>query len=90
MVKANFERDVGALRGLLKSKKVEIDPYKAIIYIENFVLEYGMKVTQRTVFILLSGIPVEEQIEILLDVLQHSKLPNELTINNKKYAGIKR
>ena len=89
MVKSNFERDMGTLRGYLKSLKCEIDPYKAIIIVERYILEYGMSITKKTVKILTSGLSTEDKMEVLMDVMQTEKPPNQLIINTKKYAGFK-
>lgn len=86
MVKSNFERDSGALRGLLKAYECEKDPYKGIIIVERYIIKYGMSTTKKTVKLLLSGITKIEKLEILLDVMQDKKPHEELTINTKKYA----
>lgn len=86
MVRSEFERDAGALRGLLKSKDCEKDPYKGIILVERYILKYGMATTKKTVKTLLSGISKIDQLEILLDVMQDKKTHEELTINIKKYG----
>lgn len=81
MVKAQFERDVGVLRGLIKSSGLENDPYKAIIYIERYILEYGTRVTQETVNFLLSRqFSKSIKNEVILEVLQTEKKIEELLI----------
>ncbi|AHK11405.1 hypothetical protein F132_59 [Flavobacterium sp. phage 1/32] len=81
MVKAQFEHDVGVLRGLIKSSGCETDPYKIIILIERFILEYGTKATKETVsFLLKRGVSKEQKLEVILDVLQTQKTLEELLI----------
>lgn len=81
MVKAQFEHDVGVLRGLIKSSGCETDPYKIIILIERFVLEYGMVVTKETVkFLLKKEVSKDRKLEVILDVLQTQKTKEELLI----------
>ena len=81
MVKAQFEHDVGVLRGLVKSSGCETDPYKIIILIERFILEYGMVITKETVKSLLKKeVSKERKLEVILDVLQTQKTKEELLI----------
>ncbi|KIX21583.1 hypothetical protein SY27_07750 [Flavobacterium sp. 316] len=83
----SFEKDFGVLRGLIKSSGYETDPYRIIILVERYILEYGTTITRKTVdFLLSKEVSVEERQNILLDVLQTIKTPEQLflTIHSKK------
>lgn len=76
---------MGALRGIIKSSGYETDPYKIIILVERYILEYGTKITQKTVEVLLSDKgSIEDRQKVLLDVLQTQKPLEQLHIYNYK------
>lgn len=83
----NFEKDFGVLRGLIKSSGYETDPYRIIILVERYILEYGTKITRKTVdFLLNKEVSIQERQNVLLEVLQTQKTPEQLyisTYNNK-------
>ncbi len=76
-----FNEDINALRGFIKSGKLENDPYKIIILAERFILEYGTKWTRETVkFLKSKEIKKEDKKAVLLDVVQTEKTIEQLLI----------
>lgn len=82
----DFEKDFGVLRGLIKSGGYETDPYRIIILVERYILEYGTVITRKTVEILLNKqVNSQEKQKVLLDVLQTQKTREQLYLNTHQY-----
>lgn len=87
-----FNEDINALRGFIRSSKVEQDPYKIIVLAERFILEYGTKWTRETVdYLKTRGIKKEDKLAVIMDLVQNQKAVNELLIfkhyNNERIKG---
>lgn len=87
-----FNEDINALRGFIRSSKLEEDPYKIIILAERFILEYGTKWTRETVdFLKQKGIKKEDKFLVISDLVQTKKTIEELLIfkyyNNGRIKG---
>lgn len=87
-----FNEDINALRGFIRSSKIEEDPYKIIILAERFILEYGTKWTRETVdYLRTRGIKKEDKLAVILDLVQSQKTIEQLLIfkhyNNGRKKG---
>lgn len=76
-----FNEDINALRGFIKSSRIESDPYKIIILAERFILEYGTKWTRETVkFLKSKDSKKEDKLAVVMDLVQNEKTIEELLI----------
>lgn len=82
MVEAQFYRTINRLRLKIRLSGLEEDEYKIIIYIENFILNYGRKVAHDTLTAL-NAAEGDGYLQILQDILQTQKITSELTIYEK-------